>query len=396
MKMKNILYACLLLGVWTVILAGCKDDDQVAPLPKPVPLTLTLESNTLVMGETLTMIFSVKDEQGAGIVSNEDFDIYLAATEGTTDVSKVLFNDFPEMVTFPEGEDRLEVAVPVKSAGITETVLMKLTAFARGYKMNGSEQAVKVSDYYRTVASIKGNSDLVVKEGDTFVLQMKVDVPAKEDIVVTITPGAGESELYENLPSSLTIPTGELSVDSDPIMMLSDGYPFGDTKLTLTFTTDSEHHPLSAEKMEITKQDIDIPLGAELEDERYVYASPDEPFYSEKNKNAFKTWWGEKKALAMKAGAPHPNETLATEGWKFVNSMEFHAIDGQCRAAKNVNGVCPVLGFGAQSTAMVQKFMAVNNDRYTDVTDEGYLKMWAVKEKANATGGGGGDRKSVV
>ncbi len=52
--------------------------------------------------------------------------------------------------------------------------------------------------------------------------------------------------------------------------MLTDGYPFGDTKLTLTFATDSEHHPLLAEKMEITKQDIDTPLGSELEDERYT------------------------------------------------------------------------------------------------------------------------------
>lgn len=69
------------------------------------------------------------------------------------------------MVTFPEGEKTLEVSVPVKSSGITESVLMKLTAFARGYKMDGSEQAIKVSDYYRTAVSIKGNSDLVVKEG---------------------------------------------------------------------------------------------------------------------------------------------------------------------------------------------------------------------------------------
>lgn len=37
---------------------------------------------------------------------------------------------------------------------------------------------------------------------------MKVDVPAKEDIVVTITPGAGEADLYENLPSTLTISAG--------------------------------------------------------------------------------------------------------------------------------------------------------------------------------------------
>ena len=88
------------------------------------------------------------------------------------------------MVTFPKGETDLEISVPVKSSGITKSVLATLTAFARGYKMDGSEQVVKVSDYYRTTISIKGNSDLVVREGDTFILQMKVEVPAKEDIVV--------------------------------------------------------------------------------------------------------------------------------------------------------------------------------------------------------------------
>lgn len=393
MKIKNILYACLPLGIWAMLLTGCKDDDQIAPLPKPVPLTLALESNTLVMGETLNMTFSVKDEQGAGLAANEDFDIYLTAVEGTTDVSKAVFNNFPEMVTFPKGETELEISVPVKSSGITKSVLATLTAFARGYKMDGSEQVVKVSDYYRTTISIKGNSDLVVKEGDTFILQMKVEVPAKEDIVVTVTPGAGESDFYENLPSTLTIAAGELLVESEPITMLADGYPFGDRKLTLKFTSESVHHPLLAEEMNLTQLDIDTPLGSELEDERHVYSSPDTPFYSEKNTNAFKTWWGDKKALSMKSGTPHPNEILAAEGWKFVNAMEFHAINGQCRTAKNANGVCPVLGFGAQNTAMVQKFMAVDNNRYTDVTDEGYLKMWAVKEKINATGGGSGQKE---
>lgn len=392
MKIKNILYACLPLGIWAITMTGC-DDEQMTPLPKPVPLALSVESNSLVMGEKLAMTFTVKDEQGAGLAANEEFDIYLTAMDGSTDVSKTVFDNFPEMVTFPQGEKTFKISVPVKSSGITESVLMKLTAFARGYKMDGSEQAIKISDYYRTSASILGNSDLVVKEGDTFILHLQVDVPALEDVEVTVTPGAGEADFYENLPSSLTIPAGKTSVDSEPITMLTDGYPFGDKKLTLTFATESAHHPLLADKMEITKQDIDTPLGSELEDERYVYTSPDVPFYSTKNEAAFKKWWGGKVALAMPTGTPHPNEQLAAEGWKFVNAMEFHAIDGQCRIAKNANGVCPVRGFGAQNTAMVQKYMAVDINKYTDVTDEGYLKMWAVKEKTQATGGGGGEKE---
>ena len=65
MKIRNILYACLPLGIWAIALTGCKDDDQVAPLPKPVPLTLALESNTLVMGETLNYDFQCKRRTGS-------------------------------------------------------------------------------------------------------------------------------------------------------------------------------------------------------------------------------------------------------------------------------------------------------------------------------------------
>ena len=33
---------------------------------------------------------------------------------------------------------------------------------------------------------------------------------------------------------------------------------------------------------------------------------------------------------------------------------------------------------------------------YNYVTDEGYLKMWAVKEKMNATGGGSGQKRLSI
>ena len=45
MKIKNILYACLPLGIWAMLLTGCKDDDQIAPLPKPDRKSTRLNSS---------------------------------------------------------------------------------------------------------------------------------------------------------------------------------------------------------------------------------------------------------------------------------------------------------------------------------------------------------------
>ena len=48
------------------------------------------------MGDKLVLTIKVNDEDNPEAVSNEDFDIYLTAKDGTEDVSKVVFKYFPE------------------------------------------------------------------------------------------------------------------------------------------------------------------------------------------------------------------------------------------------------------------------------------------------------------
>ena len=221
--MKNILYRMLPICLFTISLTGCEDETKYRPLPEAVPLTMSINEKAFVMGENLKVNINVDaDADGNEMVANEDFDVYFTAKAGTEDVSDV-FEPFSGIVTFPKGEKQIQVDFPVKKSGLTGSTAMEFVAFARGYKMANSSQAIKVSDYYRITMSLENNVDNVVTEGDKFVLVAKIDKAKAIPIDVTITPKEGEEGRYENLPSSITIPAGRTSVKSAAITIKADG-----------------------------------------------------------------------------------------------------------------------------------------------------------------------------
>lgn len=388
--MKNRIYNLLLPVCFLVVsMAGCKDDDGVASLPEAVPLTMTVNTQSLVMGDHLIVDFNV---DGEGITANEDFDIYLSAKSGANDRSGV-FKEFPKMITFKQGEKALQLDLQIKESGITSDVTFDFSAFVRGYKVTGATQSLIVSDYYRTVMSLKGNVDKVVKEGETFIIMAKVPKPVVEEVVVTITPKDGEADMYENLPASVTIPVGETTAESDPVTIKSDAIPTGDKNLALSFQTTSTQYPLMAEDMTILMKDADAPWGDQLQDERWVYADPETPFMSSKNKAAIEAWY-KKEIKEIKIGDAHPNVSLAT--WKFYNAFEFHyipkSIGWPATITPNEFGNCVPWAFGEQNTVTVQKTQAVIGKKYSTITEEGIMKMWCVKESVTAPSPGSGLR----
>lgn len=387
--MRKILYniffpVCLL----AMGLTGCKDDDGVAALPEAVPLIMTVNNQSFVMGDHLIVDFNV---DGEGLSANEDFDIYLTAKSGDTDQTGV-FKEFSQMITFKKGESSLQLDLPIVDSGITSDVTFDFSAFARGYRIAGSTQSIIVSDYYRTVVSLKGNADREVKEGETFVIVAKVPVPVTEDVVVNIKAKEGEADWYENLPVSITIPAGETTVESATVTIKKDRVPTGDKELALLFETPSAKYPLMAADMTIKMKDAEEPLGEKLQDERWVYLNPSLPFMSEKNKTAVKAWYT-KDIQEIRKGDPHPNSELSD--WKFYNALEFHYIP-RCfsngKAEPNSFGNHVPWCFAAQNTASAQTTQGVNNEKYSTITDEGILKMWSVKETTNASGGATGQR----
>ena len=387
-KMKRFLFA-LVPAFVALSITGCKEDEVTAPpIAEPVDLTMTVNSTSLVMGETLEITLATTNPDET---ANEDFTIDLTAMDGAKDQSSVLFENFPSTVDFAKGESSAKVTVDVKKEGITGSNNVTIKATSRGYTIAPDAGInLVIGDYHYVTMSIENNTDNTVNEGASFVLVADFGREATEDIVITVTPKEGEESNYEGLPETLTIKKGETSVKSEPVTMVKDQGK-EDRTLTLTFASSVEANPVSNPTMQIKRVDMDKDLGDPLTDERWVYpAGADVAFVSEKNQDAVKSWNPSLSTLLVKSEeTPHPG----IEGWTFYNALEFHNIAGVRNAANQYGNYVPV-GLAMQNTNLNQDDQAVDNERYTTVTSDGYVRLWSVKETWNCTGPAAGQTRS--
>lgn len=391
--MKNIFYrilpACLLV---VSCLAGCEDETKYLPLPKAVPLTMSINENAFVMGERLIVDLVINpDADGNEAVANEDFDIYFTAKSGTDDMSD-LFKEFHGIATFPKGERAIHIDFPVKESGLSGSQSFDFVAFTRGYVIESSSQTIKVSDYYRVTMSLENNTESVVTEGDKFVLVANLDKPRAVPIVITITPKEGDEDAFENLPSTLTIAAGNTSVKSSAVSLTMDGVKTGDKPLTLNLESASPANPMKNDQIVITMTDLESLADPDLYDPTKVYANPESLFMSTKNKSAIEAWWTSGEKTHVVIGDSHPNAEIAAKGWKFKNAVEFHFVPnsfpGGWNAIPAPNGFGHRIpwGFSDINVKPMQTLQAVNNAKCTNLTDAGILRMWAQKGPVPTTG----------
>lgn len=387
--MKKLIYALLPICVWAIVIVGCSDD-SMETLSEAVPLKMAVNNKSLVMGDHLIVDFTVDGDE---LTANEDFDIYLTAKKGADDVSETVFESLPEFVTFKQGEKSLQVDLTVKKTGITSNVNFEIVAFARGYRMTGNTQSILVSDYHRTVVSLKDNPDQEVQEGETFTLVAMVGVAVAEPVVIVITPKAGEAEFYENLPASLTIPSGGTTAESGLVTIKKDGIYTGDKSLTVSLSTESAQYPLMGTTLSVKMKDLDKPFGERLQDERWVYDNPEIPFASTGRLSAVNAKYGT--SFLMAEGNAHPNAKLAEAGWTFYNAQEFHLVGktADMWTRNDANDTYVPIFLAAQSTATTQASAAVDITKFSTIADAGYLKMFEMKIKTIATGGASGQRE---
>ena len=379
--MKNILYKIFPICLLTMGLTGCEEETKYRPLPEIVPLTMSINDNAFAMGEHLKVNINVEpDADGKEVVANEDFDIYFTAKAGTEDASNV-FEQFNGIVTFPKGEKQIQVDFPIKASGLTGSTAINFTAFARGYKMEGSSQVIKVSDYYRIMASLENNAENVVMEGGKFVLVAKIEKPSSVPLNMKITPKEGEGDRYENLPSTLTIPAGRTSAKSDAVTIKQDFEMTGDLQLVLNLESDSPANPMINSTLTITMTDLESMGDPNLFDITKVYEFPDRPFMSDKNKTAIESWFtGDK--IAMNKNSAHPTSALKDKDWVLCNAIEFHYINNSFSGGNNTPnafGHRISWAFSDINDAPSQKIQAVNNAKCTNITNEGILNMWVDK-----------------
>lgn len=365
--MKNILYKILPVCLLTIGLTGCEDETKYRPLPEAVPLTMSINEKAFVMGEHLKVDIKVEpDADGNEVVANEDFDIYFTAKAGTEDVANV-FEPFSSIVTFPKGEKQIQVDFPVKTSGLVGTTTMEFVAFARGYKMANSSQGIKVSDYYRISMSLENNTENVVTEGGKFVLVAKVDKPSSVPLEVTITPKEGEEGRYDNLPSTLTIPAGRISVKSAAVTIKQDYEMTGDLQLVLNLKSNSSSNPMTAPALTITMTDLESMADPDLYDMTTVYENPNIMFVSYDD-----DWFTGKETAKMDEGTAHPNAELGSQ-WKFDYAIEFHK--------NSTSGDYQKLGNATDANR--GNVLKIDWTKYAKVTDEGELNICVGVEGTN-------------
>lgn len=388
----------ILLGLLGVVACGDDKTEDAAGGAKS-PLEVTLNSLSLCRGETLTASVRIDDSEEGRALRRSDFQLYFEAIEDGTHTD--LFAEFPAEVTFPAGSDEVTVDFPVKESGFTGEHTVKLWVSAEGRAITGAAQTITVSDYHYITVSVKDAMSMDVVEGTTFVLQAEIAEPTTEDLVITLAPeeesAAGD---FENFPSTLTIAAGERVAESAEVTVAWDN---GETQEEhdWNFTGTVANDKYAVKPFTLTRIDSDRAKGDRLLDERWVYDNPDQAFYST-GTAAYNYLtcpsYKEGDVLMSKStiygkGSKHPNRNLA-DTWTLLNAVEFHALDGwsYSRTALNEFGVRPALtanGWGAQTTQTIESTCYVLNEKFTDVTNDGYLRMWAAKDSGSAASGGG-------
>ena len=385
---KRILYTILPVCLLLMVFAGC-DDNVVEPLPETVPLIVEVSGNSFVMGEEITMTVKVNDKDNPELTANEDFNVRLTALDGDKDVSEKAFKSFPSMVTFKKGTNKLEIKLKITDNGLAEKekLTVNIIAYVRGYTIADPIHTVVIGAHHYTVLSLKNNTDNTINEGEEFTIQADAPVPVTDDTEINVSVPDGQEGFYSStMPTSLTIKAGEKHGEVT-VKTLYNTSKTKDETLTLNFVTLSETNPLYNAELEVTMKDLESDWGDRLQDERWVYETPNVMFVSAKNAAAVTTWNASAKVQRIDVGSSHPNAELAAQGWKFYTAMEFHRIDGCCNPV-NTWGRREPRGFSAQNTAGIQTLAAVKNDKYSDVTGDGYLRMWTMKISETATAGG--------
>lgn len=382
--MKKFFYGLLPVCLLALLTTGCDDTEMIISIGESRNLVAEMSTQSAAIGDEVT--FSVKiDQQDNHLVLEEDIDVVLTFSgknvEGKEVAASDVFDGFSGHIYMKKGEKQGFTEFKVKNNLAKYPVSGTITAYVRGYKINAAERPIVLSDKHYTIMSLKNNSDNTVKEYGYFVLVATVGAPAREDVTVTIDAGEDAAK-YENLPSELTVKAGYKTAESGFIRIKGESGPNSFASVSMSFSSDSENHPVFGDKMEIKVTDTDAGLvtGTELTNEQWVYIDPDQIFVSPANKKSVEKWDEIRamSALEMKVGDPHPNEILAAKGWTFLNSYEFHPIDELTMAGKGVNeyGNRPPRFMAAQNVANTQKVQAVVNEKYSTMTQEGYLKMW--------------------
>ena len=381
----------LSISLLTLALAGCKED-TLAPLPETVPLKMELSTDYIVHGESTDVTLSVVGSDAEAVLNEDilvEFSLLCSDADGNRIPSEEVFDGFEPTAVISQGEKSFSRTLTTKNTLLKYPINVELSAYSRGYTISGATQTLTLSDYYYVTISLQGNSDQAVYEGEKFIIKAELPKAPEENLTISVKPAPGQEDYCTDLPSELVILRNTTSVTSGLVTVVDSRETKEDRTLQLIFESDQTPHPIQNANFEIRVSDVDAPYGTVLNDERWVNPTPQILYVSSGSQAAVEKWAPTRMLQLMTEGDPHPSASEAgaedLSQWKFLRSMEFH-YTSNCMNNVNDFGNCTPLGLADQNTAKTQETQGVNNQKYSTVTEDGYLRMWCVKEQTPATG----------
>lgn len=396
--MKVLKYSLVALSfVFILFTTSCKKEREVkVALGEYVPLSISVDKDMVLPSESFIYSISVVDANGTGLTMNEDVDVKLVYTitrnGAPVDVDpNTILDNPPTVIHLQRGSQYMNLPIMTKSNFEGAPYELIINAVARGYQINGSSKLLRVYDKLGITVAVKGTSDPLFNEGDRFKLVASVPKPVTEDVTVNIIAKSGDADKFHTVPQTIIIKKGFTSGESSDVILNTHSGDNGYDRVSLEFSSTNETYPLYTNEIVVRVNDVDGALdpSKKLEDERWLYPNPSEVFMSETNKEAVQEWGRGKALKLIKPGDPHPNAALALAGWKLINSMEFTPITALItRGAPNQWGNRTSPFFADQNVYNTQTNQAVDGQKYSNMTDDGYLMIWSARDPGIITTGG--------
>ncbi len=353
-------------------------------------LAVSIDAASYLLGDTITATISATNDD---VCTRSNITLSFQCIDinaGSYDTS--MFSSFPESAILKSTETEIEVEF-VLSEAIESAYSLRIVTSAEGCTISGANQNFTVGLAYDVTLALEGVEGGVVSNGDVVNVSASVAVAPSADLTLALTY-SDEALVAEDAPATLVIKAGEVSGTSEDIVIVA-----ADAASDLTISAESNHnHYAVANSVSCTVNAAASAKGSKLLDETWVYDDPSAAFYSSNISGSYVDKAPSYKSTDMLVakGDAHPNADLAAEGWVFQGAYEFHKVAGwsyPCTQNDTYGTYClqdtpPQNGWAAQNTTTVEEYCWILNNKYTNVTDDGYVRLWAAYDQGSAQANG--------
>lgn len=394
--MKKILSFCTLMTVVSlaVLLSSCKDEPEIVPEVVTPNVAVAFNTTSFLPGDVLTVTLT----EDSGAEDREDIPLYFSVTDSETGLSADnLFTDFTYTATLASTASQISVSYTVID-DIEENYNLNFVIEADDCTVAGGSQysqPITVGTAYVVTLAVTDSEDGTVTEGSTFTFTAATPVAPETDLTIDLTYDSGAEAYFDALPETVVIPAGQTEGQTAEITVTADGGDYqADYSFEVSGVSQSAHYAV-ANTLTVTRKDRDNYLY----DETWVYSDPAQTFVSNDLLEKYNSYGNNADYVVMTkatdgTGSPHPNADLAAEGWTLLNSTEFSYIpEGMyypCFSANEYgnNYISFQNGWAEESTTSMQEHSYLSYEKFTNVTEEGYLRIWSAYDEGEVTVGG--------